>query len=53
MGPQFSVQCNVKSITRWDPWKGRDEITLHLFPACRLRELDQLFIRRHPNKDLK
>ena len=37
-------------ITRWE---GRDGITLHFFPACKCWELDQQFIRRHPNKDSK
>jgi hypothetical protein len=48
--PNLNHFTNVKWITRWE---GRDGITLHRFPACRCWELDQLFIRRHSNTDLK
>ena len=48
--PNLNHFTNVKWITRWE---GKDGITLHFFPAFRCWELDQLFISRHPNKDLK
>ena len=48
--PNLNHFTTVKWITRWE---GRDGITVHCFPACRCWELDQLFIRRHSNTDLK
>ena len=54
--PHLSCQPNLNHFTnvKWKTrWEGRDGITLHLLPACRYWELDQLFIRRHPNTDLK
>ena len=48
--PNLNHLTNVKWKTRWE---SRDGITLHVFPAYRCWELDQLFIRRHPNNDLK
>ena len=48
--PSLNHFTNVKGRTRGE---GRVGITLHVFPACIYWELDQLFIRRHPNKDLK
>ena len=54
-GPHQSCQpnlniTNVKWKTRWE---GRYGITPYVIPAYRCWELDQLFIRWHPNKDLK
>ena len=48
--PSLNHFTNVKWKTRWE---GRDGITLYFFSAYRYWELDQLFIRRHLNKDLK
>ena len=56
ISPHQSCQPNVNHFNNVNwiiGWKGRDGITLHLFPADRHCELEQLFIRRHLNKDLK
>ena len=48
--PNLNHFTNLKWIIRW---KGRGGITLYLIPAYRCWEIDQLFIRKHLNKDLK
>ena len=45
--PSLNHFTNVKWRTRGE---GRSGITLHVFPACRCWEIDQLFLRRHPIK---